>query len=33
MTLSRREFVQAAAAMGASLAWAGTARSLATHLA
>src|SRR3954453_14699655 len=26
MTLSRREFVQAAAAMGASLAWAGTAR-------
>ena len=26
MTLSRREFIQAAAAMGASLAWAGTAR-------
>ena len=26
MTLSRREFVQAAAAMGASLAWSGRAR-------
>src|SRR6185503_10501857 len=31
MTLSRREFVQIAAAMGASLAWGGTARASRTN--
>ena len=31
MTLSRREFVQVAAAMGASLAWGGTAKASRTN--